>query len=410
VLLYLQRHCEPREGDLNSRQLGLSEEGTSHAEKTASWLARSVQVDAVVASPFARCEETAAIDASAFNLPYEASELVASQDPGGVDCQKIWGMLRSKGEAVLLVSHQEVNTPLLKWFRGQSPRFEWGSVACVDVDEGAEHPVGHLQWFITLDEPALRQDPAISAFSQAVDLAIKDFVLSLSVEVEEISSAVVAHLTAKVRTDSGRVVQGPANASSIMAAESVFVDALNSSQAYPLVTALVSSLPELAMKYSDLHEESIRSVDLEEDDRDLLAGHAASVVAAVEGEFGGIVLDFRKQLGRYLGDGHSLDQIVSGAITYVNRMNRVEPVVADQVLTWLRLFGSVWFSRVEERTKLRYAYAGPRADRDFCRKLLKQPPVTREEVRELDNGQLPDVLANAGGYGCKHFWVAEVAA
>ena len=85
----------------------------------------------------------------------------------------------------------------------------------------------------------------------------------------------------------------------------------------------------------------------------------------------------------------------------------------ESVIQFQRLFGSFWFNCVESAGhELRYRLSGPsdESTRSFCKDLMDKPPVTREEIKNLDNGQLPDALVNAGGYGCRHYWVAEVAA
>lgn len=412
MILYLQRHCEPQDGDLHSRTLGLSEDGKQQADRVADWLKSKVDLCAILSSPFARCEQTARADAEKFGLTVEVSETLASVDPKDADPGKIWKAAQLHAGPVLLVSHQEVLEPLLKWFRGKTPKFEWGSVACLEVDELAEQPVGHLHWFVTIDDPSAVADPAVASFSRAVDLLIKDFVIDLSHEVEQISGAVAEHLVGNIKTSDGAVLQNSENSQAILGAEAVFEHALDQYQAYPLVTALVSNLGDLAREFKNLHPDRLQQVQLEDDDREVLADHAASAMTIIEGEFQKVQLNLRRFLSRSLGDGQALDQIVSGAITAVNRMNRVEPIVVDQVLTWLRLHGSIWFGRAEESTELRYKYAGPfdESTREFCKKLLKQTPVTREEIQQLDNGQLPDAMVNAGGYGCRHFWLAEVAA
>jgi len=55
-----------------------------------------------------------------------------------------------------------------------------------------------------------------------------------------------------------------------------------------------------------------------------------------------------------------------------------------------------------------FLYVGVNDDltRPFCEDLLaKDPPIyTRDEIDQMDNGQLGDVLATGGGYNCRHHW------
>jgi hypothetical protein len=46
--------------------------------------------------------------------------------------------------------------------------------------------------------------------------------------------------------------------------------------------------------------------------------------------------------------------------------------------------------------------------RPFCREHLGRV-YTRDEIAELDNGQLPNVLLTGGGYNCRHVWT-EISA
>lgn len=52
-----------------------------------------------------------------------------------------------------------------------------------------------------------------------------------------------------------------------------------------------------------------------------------------------------------------------------------------------------------------FLYAGPADDktRPFCRRWVGKV-LERKQIDALDNGQLPDVFATAGGYACRHLW------
>ena len=52
----------------------------------------------------------------------------------------------------------------------------------------------------------------------------------------------------------------------------------------------------------------------------------------------------------------------------------------------------------------RFRYAGPPAERPFC-SAIHGKVFTLKEIQQLDNGQLPNTFATAGGYNCRHRWV-----
>lgn len=69
-------------------------------------------------------------------------------------------------------------------------------------------------------------------------------------------------------------------------------------------------------------------------------------------------------------------------------------------------------ARVEGTAKIAgvvYRYVGPEQNiRQFCAENLNKL-FTLEEIKKMDNGFDLDVLVYAGGYNCRHRWVAEVA-
>mgnify|MGYP003328644646 CR=1 FL=1 len=75
------------------------------------------------------------------------------------------------------------------------------------------------------------------------------------------------------------------------------------------------------------------------------------------------------------------------------------------------------FQQIEKnlpKGSLRYRFEGPRdkLTRPFCKRLLartKSKGLTRAQIDALDNGQLPNVFLTAGGYRCRHQWVAEIS-
>jgi hypothetical protein len=54
----------------------------------------------------------------------------------------------------------------------------------------------------------------------------------------------------------------------------------------------------------------------------------------------------------------------------------------------------------------RFLYAGPvdEATRDFCLEHVGRV-LTRDEIDELDNGQIANVFLTGGGYNCRHVWM-----
>lgn len=61
---------------------------------------------------------------------------------------------------------------------------------------------------------------------------------------------------------------------------------------------------------------------------------------------------------------------------------------------------------------VRYTFEGPndKLTRPFCKELLSRTakqPLTRAEIENLDNGQLPNPFVTGGGFNCRHQWIIE---
>ena len=62
---------------------------------------------------------------------------------------------------------------------------------------------------------------------------------------------------------------------------------------------------------------------------------------------------------------------------------------------------------VEDTEPVGYVYLGPddTIERPFC-DVLNGTWLTREEIDQLNNGQITDTFATRGGYNCRHGWYA----
>jgi len=79
---------------------------------------------------------------------------------------------------------------------------------------------------------------------------------------------------------------------------------------------------------------------------------------------------------------------------------------------------SVWYATASDRAfqiiakdlpqqELRYRYSGPtdKLERPFCRHLTDMAKAyTREQIGEMNNGQIPNVFISRGGWRCRHQW------
>jgi hypothetical protein len=88
-------------------------------------------------------------------------------------------------------------------------------------------------------------------------------------------------------------------------------------------------------------------------------------------------------------------------------LDQREPVIRTLYDTSISIYGrQVEALLSDESEEPVYAYMGPADEktRDFCLEHVGKV-YTREQIDELDNGQLNDVFLTGGGYNCRHQWM-----
>ena len=105
-----------------------------------------------------------------------------------------------------------------------------------------------------------------------------------------------------------------------------------------------------------------------------------------------------------------LVEFVSGAFN--RTVAEATTLAATSQSMFFRTAASRAYDLVQDRVgeRLKFRYEGPRdkLTRPFCERMLdrtRENGLTREEIEQLDNGQLPNPFITGGGYNCRHQWV-----
>lgn len=87
-------------------------------------------------------------------------------------------------------------------------------------------------------------------------------------------------------------------------------------------------------------------------------------------------------------------------------LDKREPVIRTLYDTSISIYGRQVEALLEPDEGAVYAYMGPADEktRDFCLEHVGKV-YTREQIDELDNGQMNDVFLTAGGFNCRHQWM-----
>lgn len=199
---------------------------------------------------------------------------------------------------------------------------------------------------------------------------------------------------------------------------SIFQTELDSSDYYLVLQAFVSNFSIQVHAFGNFYramQDSRRlpSFSIPTKDRSSLAQHGANVLMVLERESHlakATILD----LVARSGGGVDEPLLVKGLSEGIRRLTRVVPIARDHQLLYFRMVGNSVYRSVEEQgVRLEYSYVGSRGEtnREFCAKLLdSNRRYTREEILDMENGQVGDAFVGAGGHGCVHWWkVADEA-
>ena len=254
----------------------------------------------------------------------------------------------------------------------------------------------------------------VDAHANRVISSVKYFESQIVSEVDLIVADISARVVKELSHTRGGSRRIRNDAMAVMSVERTFESLLNASNYYPLVLALVADFSNQIDEFSTFYGEMSRNLPLPSappfgDAVAVLSDQSAAAVVALGGCAEQTKLRLRQFLSRSL-NGSDEASFIGGVSAIVRKTSDVGTVARDQVMLFFRLIGSLVYSQIESFGKtLRYSYAGlgGRKHREFCALRSKGAPCTMNEIGEMDNGQVPNVLTNGGGWGCMHWWAIE---
>ena len=255
----------------------------------------------------------------------------------------------------------------------------------------------------------------VEAHADRVSRSVADLEEKMAVEMDAVAARVSSYALS-VFPVTGKMSRHPADfTDGVLAIEDEFGRVLVASGFNPLVLAFVSNFVGQVDEFATLYGEmgpGLPEIFLAEDDVEVLSNQAAAAILVIEGHSLRANLELRQLLSRSLGEPGAL-VLAEGISEIVRKVFRIGPVARDQVMLFFRNVGILAYRRGESLGKvLKYSCVGPMGGkhRKFCASLIGKGPFTREEIGAMDNGQVPGVFDNCGGYGCKHWWgIAEVS-
>lgn len=238
------------------------------------------------------------------------------------------------------------------------------------------------------------------------------FQSQLSREVDLVIADISATAVASLRRFGGMVDQSPKNSKKVVSIAAQFDRAIERSNYYPTVVAFVSKLSDQIGEFEKLYSImrpslGLPPMSLSDGDMEVLRNQAAASMAALDGRVLRARANLTHFLTKSLGELRAT-QLVRGVSDIIRKASLVEPIARDQAYSFFRTVGSLVYSKLESSGMvLLYSYVGVTAEgtRNFCKGLVEgDRRFLRREIDDMENGQVPGVFHNAGGWGCQHWW------
>lgn len=257
---------------------------------------------------------------------------------------------------------------------------------------------------------ALVEQGKIDEHADRLNARAHSFTLNLQEEVDVILDQMTSEIVSSVNVNRGIVENSPETATSILAIGSMLNRVLQESQYDDIVLSFISSFSDQIDEFGEFYKTMSRirrvpPLSFSEENKEVLANQAAAAAAAIYSQQVLVSIELNRLLGRST-NGVNLSSLLKGISTIVRKLDKVEQIARDHLMLWFRLVGSLAYIYAEENNKsLMYSYVGQSSQdsRDFCKSRVGRS-FSKKEIDSMDNGQVPGVLHNGGGYGCMHWW------
>lgn len=258
----------------------------------------------------------------------------------------------------------------------------------------------------------------IDQHAARIDAVAANFADQLYDVMDVVRKRVIAKLLSQLSIVEGRAEVSASNAKIISQIDGIFSDELRSSNYSAVVMAFVATLSSqieefgTAYGYFEKDHPQLRGLfKLTDEDADVLGQQAGAALQALETKSAEAVSALKNLSSRSLG-GILVSDLIEVVSDIISDVSDVEQMGRDQLTTFFRLVGNLVYANLERLgLKLLYKFVGVRDSRNrpFCANILDaDKEYTRAEIDAMDNGQIPGVFENAGGYGCRHWFALWV--
>lgn len=229
----------------------------------------------------------------------------------------------------------------------------------------------------------------------------------------------LAELQQRISVTDGKIDRTPANMRALRQVDDFFQQSMNRAGYGHLSEEFVKSFNGQMPYFREMLDAisaEIRQpleVTFTKKDRDIFASQQITAVENLDAVVEGIATAAKKDALLTVGALNFSDLASTLAERFNRTITEASTLAETSMVMFYRTITDRGFAQIEAglpKGAVRYRFEGPsdKLTRPFCKRTLartKKEPMSRAQIDQLDNGQLPNCFITGGGYNCRHQWV-----
>lgn len=254
-----------------------------------------------------------------------------------------------------------------------------------------------------------------------IESTVQQFQVELDKIVARAQASVASQLSARLEFRAGKLLPNAHNRAVLRGTSSLLQRALREEGMQELVDSFVMQFGGQYRFFEDVLKQTVGDAEaravmqLDADDRRYLSMMQDDASRNLTSIMDAAADSARKQVLLNMGalGPKELAARIGEALKRPAAQARTEAATATS--SYYRAMSDASFRKIEEdpNWEVTYKYVGPPASdpviREFCEDLMAKTADgqtwTRDEIDDMDNGQLDDVMVTCGGYNCRHQWI-----
>lgn len=278
---------------------------------------------------------------------------------------------------------------------------------------------------MALSNLAVRLGRVAENHSAHVDSLLAEFTRNLEDVVRRAQARTLSELQSRLTIERGMITRSKENLKTLRSIDEIFIAEMEAAGYRQLVSAFCREFPGNLPYFEealDLMRSAMKNPIPElrwtNADANYLASGQTATADSLGAVVNGVGASAQQRALFSLGGLPMADLAELLAQGLAKTIPQAIRIAETGISVHYRMIAERGFQKVEEgmpEGALKYAFYGPddKVTRPFCKRMIdltkRGAYLTRKEIEELDNEQLPNPFLTGGGYNCRHSWALHMA-